>query len=152
MKPPNIKALLIFITIAVLCILLIDGNEIGDFHNSNKTGLILLPLLYIGSIVGLFLLIRKKIKGQNFKYRFFTIICVMLLAVLPMGLIAGAIKYMDYYTTNKKWRLFKGFIIEKSQSNYQRSHTIYYYSIKSSDTTTKFSSRFNYPIGQEFTS
>jgi hypothetical protein len=126
-----------------------NGNEIGDFQSSDRTDIVLLPLLYMRSLIAIFIPIRRRIKGQNLKYRIFTIICVAMIAGLPTFVVSGAIKYVDYYTTNKTWKVLKGVITGKHVTPGRRSHSIYTYSIKTVDTIYRFSSVFRYSLGQE---
>lgn len=149
MEPSDKKGLIIFFIVVLGGITLWNGNEIGDFQNSDRTDLVLLPFLYIASLITILILIRRRIKGPNFKYRIFTIVCVSMIAGLPTFVISGAIKYVDYYTTNKKWTPLKGVIIGKHGTPGGRSHPIYTYSVKSIDTIYRFSSVFDYPVGQE---
>jgi hypothetical protein len=60
-----------------------------------------------------------------------------------MLLLAGLGKYVDYYTTNKQWRLEKVTIINKSSNGASRGGTTYLYTVKIKDFTIQLSSKVN---------
>ena len=125
-----------------------NGNKIGHFRNDDRTDSILLPFLYLCSLAIFYSLLKGGVTLENTKQRVMGIVSILILALLPMFLIAGAVKYADYYTTNKKWKTFKGAIISKSQHGGGRSGPIYYYLIKNADTSLELSSGLSYEVGQ----
>ncbi|MEX6689343.1 hypothetical protein QTN47_17675 [Danxiaibacter flavus] len=148
MESSGKKEIIIFTIAAIVLMILLHGNELDDFQNSNDTDAFLLPILYFCSAVPVFIFIGKRIKNLTVKDKVFMTIILMMITLLPMYLLSGLIKYVDYYTTNKQWKLIKASIVNKSSTGGGRSHTVYTYTIKSGDSLITLYSPLSYPVGQ----
>ncbi len=122
-----------------------------EFHNSEKVDAFLWPVLYICSLTILLILlpIKKILKEESLKEKIKITVIIVLLSCFPMFLLSGLIKYIDYYTTDKKWELINASIIKKRETRGSRGPTTYYYTINTDDTTIELSSNHNYPVGQK---
>ena len=139
----------IFITIGfILFLILLHGNDLGAFRNTDQADAKLDPVLYVICVtpILLFIFIRKILNGLSVKLKIFTIIYAMVAALMPMFLLSGLGKYIDYYTTDKHWTKENVTIINKSSSGGGRGGTTYLYRVKIKDTTIKLDSKLNYPI------
>jgi hypothetical protein len=67
---------------------------------------------------------------------------------MPMLLLSGLCKYIDYYTTDKHWTKENATIINKSSSGGGRGGTTYLYKVQIKDTTIMLDSKLNYPIDE----
>src|SRR5690348_18359904 len=92
----------IFITIGfILFLILLHGNDLGAFRNTDQADAKLDPVLYVICVTPILLFIRKGFNELTLKLKIFIIICSLILAVMPMLLLSGLGKYIDYYTTEK---------------------------------------------------
>ncbi len=144
------KKELIIIGLAFLTyLILLHGNELGQFRNTDKADATIEPVLYIVCLAPIILFFRKGFNELTLKLKIFVIICSMVVALLPMFLLAGLGKYIDYYTTNKEWKIENVTIINKSSSGGGRGGTTYLYTVKIGDSTLKLSSQLNCNVEEE---
>ncbi|MGN6265997.1 MAG: hypothetical protein ACTHM5_10000 [Ginsengibacter sp.] len=137
----------IFITIGfILFLILLHGNDLGAFRNTDQADAKLDPVLYVICVTPILLFIRKGFNELTLKLKIFIIICSLILAVMPMLLLSGLGKYIDYYTTDKHWTKENVTIINKSSSGGGRGGTTYLYRVKIKDTTIMLDSKLSYPI------
>jgi len=123
---------------------------IGRLRNTDQADAKLDPVLYVICVtpILLFIFIRKVLNEFTLKLKIFIIICSLILAAMPMLLLSGLGKYIDYYTTDKHWTKEDVTIINKSSSGGGRGGTTYRYRVKIKDTTIMLDSKLSYPIDE----
>jgi len=124
-------------------LILLHGNELEEFRNTDKADATLEPVLYVVCLTPIMIFIRKGFNELTLKLKIFVIIFSMVVALMPMFLLAGLGKYIDYYTTDKEWKIENVTIITKSSNGGGRGGTTYIYTVKMGDTTLELSSRLN---------
>lgn len=151
MKSSDIKETIIILLLFLSMFVLMHGNEMDEFHNSEKLDAFLWPVLYICSVTILLIIlpIKKILKKESLKEKIKITVIIVVLSCFPMFFVSGLIKYIDYYTTDKKWELIDAYIIKKRETHGSRGPTTYYYTIKTADTTIELSSNHKYPVGQK---
>ena len=148
---PKEKKEAIFITIGlILFFILVHGNDIGAFRNTDQADARLYPVLYVICVTPILLFVFKKkiLNGLSLKLKIFTVIYAMVTALMPMFLLSGLGKYIDYYTTDKHWTKENATIINKSSSGGGRGGTTYLYKVQIKDTTIMLDSKLSYPIDE----
>ena len=122
--------------------------KLGQFRNTDKADAKLEPGLYVICLAPILLFLRKGFNELTLKLKVFTVIVSMVVALLPMLLLAGLGKYIDYYTSDKHWTIENVTIINKSSNGGGRGGTTYLYKVKIKDSTIQLSSQLNCPIDQ----
>jgi hypothetical protein len=140
------KKLFIGVVIFIGFLIIMHGNEIGEFRNTHKANAKLDPILYVVCSIPLFVFLRKRLQELRGKDRILTIILIMILALLPMFFLSGVCKWVDYLTSNKQWKVEKATIVNKIRSTHGRGADTYLYDVKIRDTTIKLSTTLNLPI------
>jgi hypothetical protein len=148
MKRSDKKAFLIFIVVFVGFLILIHGNEIGLLHNTHKADEILVPILYVPCLISILLFFRviELLKTLNIKEKILTTLIFLVLALFPMYLLLGVCKWVDYYTTDKHWRLVKATVIIQEKSYGGRGVTNYLYTVKTEDSIIRLSTTLRFPL------
>jgi len=151
MKSSGIKETIIILLFFVSMLVLMHGNKMDEFHNSEKADAFLWPVLYVCSLAVLLMLlpIKKILKEETLKEKIKMTVVIVVLSCFPMFFLSGLIKYIDYYTTDKKWKPISASIISKEKRGGGRGSPTYYYMINTEDTTIELSSKHNYPVGQK---
>ena len=140
--------LIIFFILFFFILILMHGNDLGQFRNTDKADVKLEPVLYVICLTPILLFLRKGFNELTLKLKVFIIICSMILALFPMYLLAGLGKYMDYYTTDKHWTIEEVTIINKSSNGGGRGGTTYTYRVQIKDSTIQLFSQINCSIDQ----
>lgn len=140
------KEIIIIFIVLILFLILLHGNDLGQFRNTDIADAKLEPVLYMVCLIPILIFMRKGFNELTLKLKIFSIICCIVVALIPMLLLAGLGKYVDYYTTNKQWRLEKVTIINKSSNGGGRGGTTYLYTVKIKDSTIQLSSKLNCPV------
>ena len=148
LTPQEKKELIIYFIIVIFVLILMGGNELGQFRNTDQADAKLDPVLYVICVTPILLFIRKGFNELTLKLKIFIIICSLILAAMPMLLLSGLGKYIDYYTTDKHWTKEDVTIINKSSSGGGRGGTTYRYRVKIKDTTIMLYSKLSYPIDE----
>jgi hypothetical protein len=148
LTPKEKKGLIIGFIVFIIVLILIHGNELGRLRNTDQADAKLDPVLYVICVTPILLFIRKGFNELTLKLKIFIIICSLILAAMPMLLLSGLGKYIDYYTTDKHWTKEDVTIINKSSSGGGRGGTTYRYRVKIKDTTIMFYSKLSYPIDE----
>jgi hypothetical protein len=150
LTPQEKKELIIYFIIVIFVLILMGGNELGQFRNTDQADARLDPVLYVICVtpILLFIFIRKVLNEFTLKLKIFTVILSMVVALMPMFLLSGLGKYIDYYTTDKHWTKEDVTIINKSSSGGGRGATTYLYRVKIKDTTIMLYSKLSYPIDE----
>jgi hypothetical protein len=145
LTPKEKKELILGFIIVIFVLILIHA-----FRNTDQADARLDPVLYVICVtpILLFIFIRKVLHEFTLKLKIFIIICSLILAAMPMFLLSGLGKYIDYYTTDKHWTKENVTIINKSSSGGGRGGTTYRYKVKIKDTTLMLDSKLNYPIDE----
>jgi hypothetical protein len=148
LTPQEKKELIIYFIIVIFVLILMGGNELGQFRNTDQADAKLDPVLYVICVTPILLFIRKGFNELTLKLKIFIIICSLILAAMPMLLLSGLGKYIDYYTTDKHWTKENATIINKSSSGGGRGGTTYLYKVQIKDTTIMLDSKLSYPIDE----
>ncbi len=150
MKLSEKKAAVIFIVVVIGLLILLHGNEIGEFQNTDKADAKLYPILYVACLIPILLFFRviELLKTLNIKEKILTALIFLVIPLFPMYLLSGVCKWVDYYTTNKHWRLVEVTIINKIEFHGSRSPTNYLYTVKTKDTTIDLSTTLKFPVGK----
>ena len=147
------KALFILVIGFIVFLILIHGNEIGDFRNSDNLDARLYPGLYvlcsICSIpVFVFIKIGELFKTLNLKEKILTIVMIIVLNLLLMFLLSGIALYVDYYTTNKHWKVEKVEFTSKETYGGGKGGETYRYFVKINDAILMFDADVDIPVPQ----
>jgi hypothetical protein len=148
LTPKEKKGLIIGFIIFIIVLILIHGNELGRLRNTDQADAKLDPVLYVICVTPILLFIRKGFNELTLKLKIFIIVCCLILAAMPMLLLSGLCKYIDYYTTDKHWTIENATIINKSSSAGGRGGTSYLYRVNIKDTTIMLHSKLSYPIDE----
>ncbi len=122
------------------------GNKIGQFRNTDKADATLYPVLYIVCLIPLLIFFGKTPKEFSLKDKILTRIMILILAIFPTFVLSGLGLWIDYYITNKQWKVEEVTIMNKSTKSHSRGTSTYLYNVKTRDTTIELSTTLNFPI------
>lgn len=110
----------------------------------------LAPVLYVICLIFIvrFFSLKEFFKTLTVKEKLWNALAFLLLAGLPMYVLLGASKWVDYYTTDKHWRVVKATIINIPWSSSHRGTTDYLYTVKTGDSTIELSTTLRFPPGK----
>ena len=117
-------------------------------HNTDKADAILGPILYVACLISILLFFRviELLKTLNIKEKILIALIFLVLALFPMYLLLGVCKWVDYYTTDKHWRLVKATVLIQEESYSGRGTTNYLYTVKTEDSTIRLSTILRFPL------
>ena len=123
------------------------GNGIGLLHNTDNADAILGPVLYVICLISivLFFSVIEFLKTLDIKEKLWNALPFLVLALFPMYLLLGVCKWVDYYTTDKHWRIVKATVI-KEKSYRGRGTTDYLYTVKTEDSTLQLSTTLKFKL------
>jgi hypothetical protein len=130
----------------------LHGNELGEFRNTDKADAKLYPILYAACLIPILLFFKvfELLKTLNIKEKILTALIFLVIPLFPMDLLSGICKWVDYYTTNKHWRLVEATIVHKKEFHGARAPTDYLYTVKTKDTTIELSTTLKFPVEKIF--
>lgn len=141
------RALLILFLCLLFYIILVRGNDIGEYNNADKINALMWAIVYPCCLIPFFLSIRKFIKQQKGGRKIFFIVVMLMLNGINMLFISGVIKFVDYYTTHKSWKRMD-VTITKMRHVGDGRHAEYTYVLQSADRTLELSSTLYRHTGQ----
>lgn len=148
MKRPDTKNFVIFIAVFIVLLILMHGNEIGLLHNTDKADTILAPILFVVCLTSIILLFRviEFLKTLNVKEKIISALAFVVVSLFPMYFLLGACKWVDYYTSDKHWRIVKATVIKEKKSFNGRGTTDYLYTVKTEDLTIQLSTTLRFTV------
>lgn len=150
MKCSDKKNFVIFLVVFIALLIILHGNEIGVLHNTDKADAILGPVLYVACLISLVLFFKviEFLKTLNIKEKLLNALAYLVLALFPMYFLLGVCKWVDYYTTDKHWRVVKATIINIPWSSGSRGTTHYLYTVKTENSTIELSTTLRFQLGK----
>lgn len=146
MKLSDNKKLFIGVIIFIGFLIIMHGNEIGQFRNTDKVDATLYPVLYVVCLIPLLIFFGKTPKEFSLKDKILARIIILILAIFPMLVLSGLVLWIDYYTTNKQWKVEEVTIMNKSTQSHSRGPDTYLYNVKTRNTTIYLNSSLNFPV------
>lgn len=150
MKRPDRKNFVIFIAVFIVLLILMHGNEIGLLYNTDKADTILAPILFVICLLSMILFFKviEFLKTLNVKEKLISALAFIVVALFPMYFLLGACKWIDYYTTDKHWRIVKATVIKEKKSSNGRGRTDYLYTVKTAHSTMQLSTTVRFTVNE----
>lgn len=146
------KPITVIILIATAFLILMKGNELGQFRYTGPHYWKVFWAMYLLSLLIVSPLIFKKLAPEIFretswKERARTAVLLIITAFFPAFILNGVANYIDYFSSNKKWHNITTVIVSIPASRKEKNATTYTYKMRTNRETILLQTTLGYNIG-----